>query len=808
MKDFFISYTRADRNWAEWIAWQIEEAGYQVTIQAWDFRPGGNFALGMQNAAVESERTIAVLSPDFFQSEFTQPEVAAAFAKDPAGKKGILVPVRVRECNPEGLFGQIVYIDLVGLSEKDAIDVLLKGIQRGRLKPALPPAFPFVADDRTVTILPPFPTTLGEELTEGGGEEALIGALPHPLAAPFAQLLAARSESEQFAAFDYALKNTVKYLTAVAISQYWQDDPDREELRSWLGDLSNPRLLVSLQPFNRLSDAYLKSLLKPSLYPVLFERYLAAIANDSPIGRADIMLQAWTTAKEEDSNESITPQDFLVHLLTFRQMNWENNPYAVAGSLRRNLLPALRAALTQFLTLFTPLFRYGLYYIERIDRDGQDWLYTLVEFSGPQGKPVTLSEVFREQGVDVPSYKANRLYLCSPQNQPVLNLQPLLISHLYEIYFLEYIGESKVLWYSHCCSPKRYNPPTYYRFLSTLFEIGADERIPEDDLVSDLQQAGEELANDEVSRRVEEMPAAVLLSHVSTEVREALEIGLGEALRIGQFWLGTEFLLMGLSKQAAGTFARKLAEIGIQGRQLRSALRGMVHIAAKDWQRQQNVRDLGIKNLPAIQEIDPIQLANKYASQELPNAVLTPRLLSILREAIRLADGGKISTSDFLLELQKHWQNQAIKRLLELVADTKHDPVAWIRELTPEIEGKTLLATPNPRQLQKKLSGDKHQELVLEILNGPLDGHVIILESGTEWTRAPERRMAFPWDDELGEPQCRFIPEQKRWWIEPVRSAHHTYVLNRDMRILEKTALQLGDILKASKTWLWIKDIS
>jgi hypothetical protein len=26
MKDFFISYNKADRQWAEWIAWQLQEA--------------------------------------------------------------------------------------------------------------------------------------------------------------------------------------------------------------------------------------------------------------------------------------------------------------------------------------------------------------------------------------------------------------------------------------------------------------------------------------------------------------------------------------------------------------------------------------------------------------------------------------------------------------------------------------------------------------------------------------------------------------------------------------------------------------
>jgi hypothetical protein len=30
MTDFFISYTRPDLDWAEWIAWQLEEAKYIV----------------------------------------------------------------------------------------------------------------------------------------------------------------------------------------------------------------------------------------------------------------------------------------------------------------------------------------------------------------------------------------------------------------------------------------------------------------------------------------------------------------------------------------------------------------------------------------------------------------------------------------------------------------------------------------------------------------------------------------------------------------------------------------------------------
>jgi hypothetical protein len=57
MKDFFVSYNKADA-WAEWIAWQLEEAGYSTVIQAWDFRPGSNFVLEMHRAAQEAERTV------------------------------------------------------------------------------------------------------------------------------------------------------------------------------------------------------------------------------------------------------------------------------------------------------------------------------------------------------------------------------------------------------------------------------------------------------------------------------------------------------------------------------------------------------------------------------------------------------------------------------------------------------------------------------------------------------------------------------------------------------------------------------
>ena len=48
--DFFISYTQSDRAWAEWLAWELEVAGYSVRLQAWDMPPGTAFVHEMDQA--------------------------------------------------------------------------------------------------------------------------------------------------------------------------------------------------------------------------------------------------------------------------------------------------------------------------------------------------------------------------------------------------------------------------------------------------------------------------------------------------------------------------------------------------------------------------------------------------------------------------------------------------------------------------------------------------------------------------------------------------------------------------------------
>lgn len=140
MKSFFVSYNQHDRAWAEWIAWHLEENDFTVVIQAWDFI--GNWVMKMDKAMRETERTIIVLSPHYVEAMFTQPEWADAFRRDPTGDKDLLIPVRVESVEPQAILAQIVYVDLVGKKEPEALELLLRRARGERGKPSVRPPMP------------------------------------------------------------------------------------------------------------------------------------------------------------------------------------------------------------------------------------------------------------------------------------------------------------------------------------------------------------------------------------------------------------------------------------------------------------------------------------------------------------------------------------------------------------------------------------------------------------------------------------------------------------------------------------------
>lgn len=138
LPSFFISSDIADRLWARWIAWQLLAANYLTVLPEWHFPPGSNSILETQNALRNQKHIIIVLSPDYLKILSTEPTWAAALFQDPSGQERKLLPVRVRERNPQGLLGPIIPIDLIDLDEPSARATLLAGVGQRRTPPTAP----------------------------------------------------------------------------------------------------------------------------------------------------------------------------------------------------------------------------------------------------------------------------------------------------------------------------------------------------------------------------------------------------------------------------------------------------------------------------------------------------------------------------------------------------------------------------------------------------------------------------------------------------------------------------------------------
>jgi len=177
--DFFVSYTQTDHVWAEWIAWQLHDAGYQVLIQAWYTVAGSNWVVQLQEGILRSERTVAVLSEDYLNSAHVQSEWEAAHAADPHGFARKLIPVRVAACSRLGLFSRIVTVDLVGLTSEAARAELLNRISvtvAGHDRPSMEPVFPAGRSEPVRTAESTDPAARVDRLRLG--DRAMVASFP------------------------------------------------------------------------------------------------------------------------------------------------------------------------------------------------------------------------------------------------------------------------------------------------------------------------------------------------------------------------------------------------------------------------------------------------------------------------------------------------------------------------------------------------------------------------------------------------------------------------------------------------------
>lgn len=134
MKDFFVSYTGTDATFATWVAELLEDNKYSVTIQAWDFKPGDNFVSKINEALLECEKLIVILSEGYLKSEWCEAEWTSKLAEQIKLKERRIIPIRIEPVDLKGLLSPIVYIDIVDKSEDEAKQRILTGIRSNDIR--------------------------------------------------------------------------------------------------------------------------------------------------------------------------------------------------------------------------------------------------------------------------------------------------------------------------------------------------------------------------------------------------------------------------------------------------------------------------------------------------------------------------------------------------------------------------------------------------------------------------------------------------------------------------------------------------
>lgn len=129
MKDFFVSYTGTDLNFATWVAELLEANKYSVTIQAWDFRPGDNFVAKINEALVDCKKLVVILSNSYLNSKWCEAEWTSKLSEQMRLQERRIIPIRIEPIDLTGILSPIVYIDIVDKSEEEAKREILEGIE-------------------------------------------------------------------------------------------------------------------------------------------------------------------------------------------------------------------------------------------------------------------------------------------------------------------------------------------------------------------------------------------------------------------------------------------------------------------------------------------------------------------------------------------------------------------------------------------------------------------------------------------------------------------------------------------------------
>lgn len=287
----FISYASADRAWAEWVAWQLEDAGYAVELDLWHWSAGDDFVERLDQALGRG-RIVALFSRAYFDTEqSTLDGVSAVLA---AGAR--LVPVRIDDAVPPPFLSGLVAPNLSWLDEEEAQAALLRAVAGPLGTPSSAPSYQGAAGSRgSGTAGPRLPGSLPQvwnllpRRANFVGREDLLMEVRTRLTAPSAPVLTLSGRigaGKTQLAIEYAQRFSGEYELVWWI-QADRPIPDQLAALAWSIDCAHPKAAVQ-----EAVQALLRVLRTRSRWLLVFDHAEdpAALAEHLPTGDGHVLI--------------------------------------------------------------------------------------------------------------------------------------------------------------------------------------------------------------------------------------------------------------------------------------------------------------------------------------------------------------------------------------------------------------------------------------------------------------------------------------------------------------------------------------
>ncbi len=141
MKDYYVSYSHDDEEAAMWVSYQISMSGFSTILNTWDYLLGEDFLAKMRQAAPYCKKIVILVSGRALRNILSSDKIKRQFLLGASGLENKSIIVRLDLCEIEAYFKGFPYIDLVGLSENEARERLLSGLEPRPEKALFPPPF-------------------------------------------------------------------------------------------------------------------------------------------------------------------------------------------------------------------------------------------------------------------------------------------------------------------------------------------------------------------------------------------------------------------------------------------------------------------------------------------------------------------------------------------------------------------------------------------------------------------------------------------------------------------------------------------